>query len=296
VTFKTRAGSRVALGSLLLLSPVLILGSSCTPQPVTVTREPLTLHLVAADSCAPLLGGVAAAYEESRPWVTVSTEVFNTTVAERTLREGDADLALLSWLGEPEDEEELWSASLARDGVAVIVHPASPLTEIGLGQLRDIFRGRLQEWGGTLLTVVSREDGSGTRTAFETFALDGQSTTLNAVAMPSSEAVVEYVASTPGAIGYVSTLWLTSQGERPGNAVRVLPVEGLLPTELTIGDGSYVLWRQLYLASSGEPKDEAREFAQWLLRGGALGSAGVAANQLNSAGRICPTQTLSEES
>ena len=281
MTLKMWIATPAAFGNLLLLSCFLLLPSACTPQPLTVTREPVTLRLVAADTCATLVEDVAAAYEDSRPWVTVSTQVFNGALAERALREGNADLALLSWLGEPQDEGELWTAGFARDGVAVIVHPASPLTETGLAQLREIFRGRLQEWKGTVLTVVSREDGSGTRAALEDIALDGKSTTLNAVVMPSSEAMVEYVASTPGAIGYVSTLLLSppqlghsDQAGRTDDGVRVLPVEGSLPTEQTIGDGSYLLWRQLYLASSGEPNGEAREFAQWLLRGGGIGDSG----------------------
>jgi phosphate transport system substrate-binding protein len=272
----------LAFGGLLLVSCLLVLALACTPQPVTVTREPVTLRLVSTDSCAPLAEDVAAAYEESRPWVTVSTEVFSAALAERVLREGGTDLALLSWLGEPEGEGQLWTAGFARDGVAVIVHPASPLTETGLAQLREIFRGRLQDWNGTALTVVSREDGSGTRAAFEGIALDGQNTTLNAVVMPSSEAMVEHVASTPGAIGYVSTLRLgpaalgrSGQTRRPDDGVRVLPVEGSLPIEQTIGEGSYLLWRQLYLASNGEPDGEAREFAQWLLRGGGIDDSGA---------------------
>jgi phosphate transport system substrate-binding protein len=271
----------LALHGLLLISCLLLPASACTPQPVTVTREPVTLRLAAADSLAPLVEDVVAAYEESRPWVTVSTEVLNAAQAEMVLREGSTDLALLSWLGEPEGKGQLWTEGFARDGVAVIVPQDSPLTETGLAQLREIFGGRLQEWNGTVLTVVSREDGSGTRAAFESSALDGQDTTLNAVVMPSSEAMVEHVASTPGAIGYVSTLRLSpveldrsGQSGRLAGGVRVLPVEGLLPTEETISDGSYLLWRQLYLASRGEPNGQAREFAQWLLRGGGTGESG----------------------
>jgi phosphate transport system substrate-binding protein len=113
-------------------------------------------------------------------------------------------------------------------------------------------------------------------------ALAGEGTTLNAVVAPSSEAMIEYVASTPGAIGYVSTLWLGSdalgdsaEDPRPEDGVRVLAVEGFLPTEQAVGDGSYPLWRQLYLASSGEPDGEARELAQWLLRGAGWGDSGA---------------------
>lgn len=256
--------SLFAFRFLLPASCFLLLLSACVSQPLTVTREPVTLHLVAADSCGPLTEELAAAYEEARPWVTVRVKVFNSSVAERTLRAGEADLALLSWLQETtsEGQERLWSQSFARDGIAVIVHPAMPFTETGLAHLQDIFRGRVQEWGGLMLTVVSREEGSGTRAVFDKMVLDVHRVTLNGAVMPSSEAVVEYVARTPGSIGYVSTLRIT---ESVVNSVRVLPVEGVSPSPAAISDGSYPLSRPLYLVTIGEPTGEAREFAQWVL-------------------------------
>ena len=231
--------------------------SACAPQPLAITREPTHLRLVAADTCGPLVEELAAAYEESHPWATVEVVgVFNSALAERTLREGEADLALLSWV-EPSGDG-LWSQPFARDGIAIIAHPDTPLDEVGLALLREIYRGRVQEWEGMPLTPVSREEGSGTRAAFESLVMGNLATTPTAVVEPSSDAVVEYVARTPASIGYVSTL-------RRADGVRVLPVEGVLPTRVTIADGSYPLWRPLAMATMGEPTGEAREFAQWVL-------------------------------
>lgn len=241
-----------------LLASCLLL-PACAPQPLAVTREPTHLRLVAADTCGPLAEELAAAYEESHPWATVEVVgVFNSALAEQILREGEADLALLSWVEEAGNEDVLWRYPFARDGIAIIVHPDMPLNGVGLALLQEIYRGRLQEWEGLVLAVVSREDGSGTRAAFERIALGGVATTPNAVVESSSEAVVEYVGRTPHAIGYVSTLRL-SEG------VRAVPVEGVLPTAVSIADGSYPLWRSLYMATVGEPTGEAREFAQWVL-------------------------------
>lgn len=246
---------------LLLLVPV---AAACAPQPVEVTPEPVVLQLVVADSCEPWAAGAVEEYGTAHPWVTVEYQVFNTGLAEQVLREGGADIALLSWLADMEGTEgSLWTERMRRDGVAVIVHPESAIHEIGLGQLRDIFAGRLQDWGGDPVIVVSREDGSGTRAAFERVVLDGVSPTLNAVMMPSSEAMIQYVADTPGAIGYVALAHVDGR-------VRVLPVDGVLPTHDAIDAGRYPLWRQLFLASNGEPTEDARELAQWLLAEGAI--------------------------
>lgn len=260
--------SQSAIRDLLLASCILCIASACASQPVTLTREPVTLRLIAADSCASLVEEIAQAYEETRPWVTAEFDAFDNAEAEEILHEGGADLALLSWLEpsaeEGAEEEDLWSQPFSRDGIAVVVHPDSPLKEVDLTTLQEIFRGRLQEWEGTVLAVVIREDGSGTRIVFERVVMGDESPTVSAVVMPSSEAVIDHVASTPGAIGYVSTLRLDDR-------VRALPVEGVYPTQEAVAAGEYLLSRPLYLAAKTEPSGEVREFAQWLLaRGGGL--------------------------
>jgi phosphate transport system substrate-binding protein len=240
----------------------LLLLVACSPQPITVTREPATLRLVAADSCGSLVEALAAAYEESRPWVTVHVEVFNSSVAEQTLRAGEADLAFLSWVQQTVDADPLWLQPFARDGIAIIAHPSVPFREMGLALLQEIFRGRIQEWDGVVLTVVSREEGSGTRAAFNRVVLDIHKATHTAIVASSGEAVVEHVRQRPGAIGYVSTLQIT---QPVAESVRVLPLEDAMPTRAAVSDGSYPLSRRLLIAATIEPTGEARQFAQWVL-------------------------------
>ena len=231
------------------------------PLVLTVTREPVNLRLVAADSCPPLAEALATAYEAIRPWVTLHVQVHNTALAEETLTDGDADVAFLSWIGE-DSSSALWSSPVASDDLAVIVHPASPLTEASLALLQEIYRGRVQEWEGLVLAVVSREEGSGTRAAFDNTVLQGRDITLTAVVAPSSEAVVDYVARTPGSIGYVSALRL---GDTASDGVRLVPIDGATPSPGAAADGLYPLSRAIHLATVGEPAGEAREFAQWAL-------------------------------
>lgn len=252
-------GARQACCALVLA--VLTL-ASCSPQPLSVTREPATLELAGAASCETLIQEAAARYGTEHPWVTVTTEVLNNQLTMEILLEERADLGCLSWYPPgAESEDSLWSEPVARDGIAVIVHPGSPMQEIGLGQLQEIYRGHLQESGGVVLTVVSREAGSGTRAAFERMVLDGGETSLNAVVVPSAAAMVDYVAETPTAIGYVSAGSLDDR-------VRVVPVDGVLPGAEAVAEGRYPISREFHLATAGEPTGEARQFAQWVLRGG----------------------------
>lgn len=238
--------------SLFIVLLTVALLTACASQPLTVTHEPVTLRLAATDTCGPLIEGLAAAYHEERPWVTVRVEVFNDAVVGERLQAGSAHLAVLSWLGE--GGEELWSVPFAADDVAVVVHPAVPVEELGLAELREVFRGRIGEWSnGTPIQVVSREEGAGVRAVFESLVMGGYDVTLTALVAPDTGGVLKAVATTPGAIGYISWSW-------PKDTVRALSIEGVPP-----GADSYPLRYALYLAARSEPEGEARDFIQWVL-------------------------------
>ena len=154
----------------------------------------------------------------------------------------------------------MWIA-IAQDGIALVVHPQNALGELTLAQVRDIFAGRILDWEGIRgtpgdIVVVSREDGSGTRAVFEGVVMGEKRVTLTAIVMPSSEAVVEYVAGHPTAIGYVSMSYLSPQ-------VRALQIEGVSPTPETVQSGVYPLRRPLYLLTGQEPKGEVKAFIEF---------------------------------
>ncbi len=229
--------------------------TACASQPLTVTYQPVEVRVVAADTCGPLMDELAVAYQQEYPWVTVRVDVLDAAVAEEWLREGRADLAVLTWVGE--EPSPLWTMPFAGDAIAVIVHPAVPVTAISTTELREILRGRLSEWAdGTPVQVVSREEGAGLRTLFERAVLPGASLTLAALVAPDNAVVVETVSTTPGAIGYVSAAWLV-------DSVRPLTVDGLSPAQVVREGGA--LHYTLYLAAVAEPAGDVQAFTQWLL-------------------------------
>ena len=117
------------------------------------------------------------------------------------------------------------------------------------------------------ITVVSREDGSGTRGAFvelmgvEVKAEDGSKadmTTEEAVIANSTDVVMQNVASDPNAIGYIS---LGSLNE----TVKAVSVDGVAPSVETVADGSYKVARPFYIATKGEPGELAADFIAFIL-------------------------------
>jgi phosphate transport system substrate-binding protein len=159
------------------------------------------------------------------------------------------------------------------------------------------------EVGGTAgeIVLVSREDGSGSRKLFEDEVMQGEPVSLTAVVMPTSRDVVEYISKTPNAIGYVSRALVMSQpsvatatptpsqivagiiiegipGSITGNItgtmtatpvpalhVRVVPVDGVLPTLSALRDRSYPLIQPLYLVSRGQTWGTVRQFVDFVL-------------------------------
>jgi len=225
-------------------------------EPVA-TPEPTFLQAAGAMAMAPLVTELAAAFHEQSPTVNIEVEGLGTEFGLKALEAGEVDFALASWLPPGVVENNGWQATaIARDGIAVIVHPGNPLEEVGLLQLQDLFGGQAHWWkdvGGLRVQgsvqPVSREAGSGTRAAFEALAMGDRPVTPLAVVVPSEQAVVAYVAGHHNAIGYVSMGQATPQ-------VKVLKVEGLRPTPQTAGDGSYPLSRELWLVAP-EPLPEA---------------------------------------
>jgi phosphate transport system substrate-binding protein len=173
---------------------------------------------------------------------------------------GQLDAAMLH--GEPEKKDGVWISGLAYDPIAIVVHPANPIGDVTLAQLSDLFQGRTFDWtpfGGTGEVIpVSRETEAYSRQIFEERVMQTRAVTRNAVLKASAKDVLDFVANTSGAIGYVP---LSHLDER----VKVIAIEGVTPSPESAANGSYVLSSPLYVIAKSEPQGDLREFMAWLL-------------------------------
>ena len=158
---------------------------------------------------------------------------------------------------------------VAIDGIAVILHPNSPITDLSVEQIRGIYMGQITNWNQVSavksgpIVVITREEGSGTRGAFEEMVGFAGQLRTDAVEGPSTGAVRTNVAGNPNAIGYISTGSITPE-------VRAISIGGVAPTVANMLAGTYgiarpfiMLYRDLHPAS--------RQFLDW-----AIGSSGQA--------------------
>ena len=240
-----------------LLALILLVG--CGPTPV-VTRTPVTFHVAVSLAMEPLMADLTTAYRVTHPHVTFNLQHVNSAQAMQALWSGEVDLAAVSWLT---DTESVWLTPIAMDGVAIVVHPSNPLKNLSLLQLRDIFRGRAADWpdvGGSPgeIAVASRENGSGTRARFEEAVMGGRSVTVNAVALASEKAVLDYVGAVTTSIGYLSSGYLTG-------TVKAIGIEGMPLTLATVAERRYPLSRPLLWVTLEEPQGELRAFVAWVL-------------------------------
>jgi len=252
-----------------LVLPILLWLLAACGAPLE-SHEPVYLRIAGSTSMQPLMEDLGQAYTEQQEYVTVDVQGGGSRLGIALARENRTDIGTASrkpTAGEEKDPEteakRLWWTAIAQDGIALVVHPQNTVGGLTLPQARDIFFGRVLDWeeiGGIPgeIVVVSREDGSGTRQVFEEMVMEEKRVTLTAIVMPSSEAVVEYVARHPTAIGYVSMGYLSPQ-------VKALAVEGVSPTPEDIQSGGYPLPRPLYLLTGQEPAGEVKSFIEFAL-------------------------------
>jgi len=155
---------------------------------------------------------------------------------------------------------------IAIDGIAVIVNASSPITNLTLEQIRGIYTGEITDWSQVsavksgAIAVVTREEGSGTRGAFEEMVGFPGQLRLGAVEGPSTGAVRSNVAGNPNAIGYISV------GSIDGS-VRAISVDGVEPTAENMLAGAYGIARPFILLYRNLPA-ASREFLDWVIGDG----------------------------
>lgn len=218
------------------------------------------IQLEGSSSMEKLADALAEGFMEKYPGITVTVQFTGSSAGIRAVEEGRADIGISSRnLTEEERGWGLEESVAAIDGIAVCVDAGNPVTDITGIELADIYMGRISEWsalGGASLpiVVVGREAGSGTRESFEgLLGIRDRCTYANE--LDGTGAVMARVASTPGAIGYLSIDAVENGGGR--GAVRALALDGIQPDLEHIRDGSYPLCRPFLMVTKGE------DSAQW---------------------------------
>ena len=212
------------------------------------------ISMVGSTSMEKFANALSESFMEKYPNVTVTAEFVGSGAGIEAVSNGTADIGNSS--RNLKDEEKAGGVAeniVAIDGIAVVVDGANTVEDLTKQQLSDIYEGKITNWkdaGGNdaPIVVIGRESGSGTRSAFEEL-LKLEDMCKYSNELDSTGAVMAKVASTPGAIGYVSLDVLD-------DTVKAVKLEGAEPTEENIKAGSYFLSRPFVMATKGDISEQ----------------------------------------
>ena len=250
----------IALAAVLALALLAGCGSSAAPATTTApaadsaapaSEAPAELSgTVATDgstSMEKVIGALGEAFMEQNKGVTFTYNPTGSGSGITAVGEGRCDIGLSSRaLKDDEKASGLKETVLALDGIAVIVNPAHPVSDLDVETIAKIYTGEITNWkevGGNdaEIVLIGREAGSGTRDGFESIT-DTKDSCKYRQELTSTGDVITTVSTNPDAIGYASLAALKDN-------VKALTVGGIAPTEDTVKDGSYVIQRPFVLVT-----------------------------------------------
>jgi len=266
---------------------LLLLGlafAGCRPQTGQSTTGGVsaTIQNKGSDTIVNLALAWAERYQTLEPDVRIAVTGGGSGTGIAALINGTVDLANAS---RHIKDEEIQAARangfepveyvIARDAIAIVIHPDNPVDELTLQQISDIYSGKITNWqqvGGEdrPIVLLSRETNSGTHVYFleevirlgqkDNKTLFSQDTLL----LPSSEGIGVEVRQNPNAIGYDGLGYVTPDMKTV--AVSVGPGQPYYPpTVETVNAGEYPIARDLYIYTAGEPQGQIKTYLEWIL-------------------------------
>ncbi len=168
----------------------------------------------------------------------------------------DREVANLSAHGYGDLRSPATEHVIGLDGIAVVVHPNNRVRTLDRTTLHDIFTGKIVDWSGIgqsagPITVLARDDKSGTFDTFKSLVLGSDEMTSSAKRFIESDALSDAVASDPSTIGFIGLAYVRSA---KAVAVGDRNAPATLPTSFTVTTEEYMLSRRLFFYTTPKPR------------------------------------------
>lgn len=262
---KKNAAKKILVYSLIIVFSLLAF-SGCSQK-----QNAETLSVIGSSSVAPLAEVESEFYLRVNSNISIDVQSVGSSAGIKAVIDGTANVGMSSRNLSNEEKKGLEQVVVALDGIAVVIHPKNKIENLTKEQILKIFQGKIRNWkelGGkdAPIVVVSREEGSGTRGAFEEITglqiekNDRKYTTLgrNAIITDGNGSVKQNVALKENSIGYVSV-------GSVDDSLKVIGIDGIKPTEATIKAGLYLISRPFIMMTKGTPSKEAKAFIDYIL-------------------------------
>lgn len=271
---------------LVFLIPLLVTG--CTgrsgAEPGTAQQGSAAyIENKGSDTIVNLALAWAERYQQVNPDVRISVTGGGSGTGITALISGTVDIANASRQIKQEELDAARKAGydpkefvIAKDAIAIIVHPDNPVDNLTLQQLSLIYRGEINNWrelGGDDREIVrlSRETNSGTHVYFlESVVRMGNAEdksifSANTLLLPSSEGIIAEVKDNPNAIGYDSLGYVTDEVKMVGVSSLEYPDRFIIPSLETVNNNTYLISRNLYMYTLDEPQGIIKTYMDWIL-------------------------------
>lgn len=253
----------------IVMAAMLVLGmlTGCSkPEKATQETSGLSSTVIVAGSTSvqPLSEELAVAFKDKHPKIDINVAGGGSSAGIKAAQEGTADIGASSRELKPDEKGTVFETLIARDGVAVVVHPGNDVNALSLDQVRKIYAGEITNWkdvGGSnaAINVYTREESSGTRGAFEEIVMgEDAKISSKAVVHNATGAIRTAVAGDPNGIGYISLGSLNK-------VVKSLKIDGAKPTKETVLDGSYKIARPFLYLTKEKPTGPVKEYIDFVL-------------------------------
>lgn len=239
-------------------------GQSKPAQPPAAAPQELSgnIQIAGSTSVQPLSEELGKAFMAKNPKVKINVAGGGSGAGIKAATEGTADIGASSRELKAE-EKKVKEFKIALDGVAVIVHKDNGVTDLKKDDIKKIFSGEITDWaavGGAqgAIHVFSREEGSGTRGAFDELVLGSAKLTEKAIIQNSTGAVRTAVAGDKSGIGYISLGSMNAE-------VKAVKVDGVEASEANIKNNSYKISRPFIYMTPKDPVGPTKAFIDWVL-------------------------------
>lgn len=251
-----------------LLSFQLLIFQLLTLQPLYAADNRLVI--TGSSTIAPLVLEIAKRFEKQHPGVRIDVQSGGSSRGIADTRSRLAHIGMVSRTLKP-DEHDLTAATIAMDGIGLIVHRSNPVKSLTDKQITAIYTGQVRNWravGGAdrVITVVTKAEGRSTLELFLHYLGLKNSQIRAQVVIGDNQQGIKTVAGNPGAISYVS-IGTAEFEERQGTPIRLLPLGDDAATVRNVREGHFPLSRPLNLVTKGPAKGLARRFIDFACAG-----------------------------
>jgi phosphate transport system substrate-binding protein len=245
---------------LAILIIIIIIGAYVT---LTYENKYERIEIAGSTSVQPVAEKLAQAYMQKHPNVKINVQGGGSGLGIRSVSQEIIDIGTSSKELNTNESKGLNRYLVGKDGIVVVINSQNPVDNLNKSQIRDIYNGNITNWkevGGNdaKINVITREDGSGTRSVFQKVIMVKTSIKGDAVVLTSTESVAQAVVGDPDAIGYMSITGFKVN-------LKALKVDGIYPSEETISNGSYAIQNPFLFLTNGKPQGVVMDFINFCL-------------------------------